>query len=106
MQIQNLAAGITDWNRVPLQHEPGQSGTASARTREFGGIKLRLVDYSPGYQADHWCDKGHIVHVIEGSLVIAHRDGRRFTLTPGLTYHVPIRKIRIAFLAPAEREFL
>jgi hypothetical protein len=54
-----------------------------------GRICVRLVEYGAGYRADHWCAKGHIVHVIAGDLVIEHRDGRRFALGPGMSWHAP-----------------
>jgi hypothetical protein len=88
MRLPPLPTGITDWSKLPPTAEPGASGSATMRTRDFGGIKLRLIDYSAGYRAGDWCDKAHIVYVIEGSLVVTHRDGRRFELTPGLAYHV------------------
>jgi hypothetical protein len=67
---------------------PGATGTATARTRRFGDTQLRLVDYSAGYLADHWCDKGHVLLVVAGSLVIEHQDGRRYDLTAGMSWHV------------------
>ena len=66
----------------------GVSGKAIWRTREFGGIRVRMVEYSPGYLADHWCEKGHILLCLEGTLHTQLRDGRRFTLTPGMSYQV------------------
>jgi len=47
-----------------------------------------LVEYSPGYLADHWCSKGHILFCLEGELHTALADGREFTLTPGMSYQV------------------
>jgi hypothetical protein len=88
MKLENLPLGITDWSRVPASVQPGESGTATARTRQLGDIQVRVVDYSGDYVADHWCRKGHIVFVVAGGLVIEHQDGRRYTLTPGMSYHV------------------
>jgi quercetin dioxygenase-like cupin family protein len=47
-----------------------------------------MVEYSPGYLADHWCSKGHILLCLEGKLEIELEDGRRFTLTAGMSYQV------------------
>jgi len=88
MKLQSLTAGVTDWSRIPRQTQPGESGTASARTHLLGEIQIRLVEYSAGYLADHWCSKGHIVFVVAGELVIEHRDGQRHMLRPGMSYHV------------------
>jgi len=58
------------------------------RTQHFGNIRVRMVEYSPGYLADHWCSKGHILLLLEGQLETELEDGRTFTLTPGMSYQV------------------
>ena len=63
-------------------------GVATWRTQQFGDIRVRVVDYSPGYTADHWCAKGHILYCLDGELVTDLEDGRSFTLTPGMSYQV------------------
>ena len=79
---------VIDWREVaPTQH-PGDAGVATWRTRMFGELRVRLVEYSPGYAADHWCSKGHVIHCLEGGLDIAIADGRRLRLEAGQTYHV------------------
>ncbi|WP_245895843.1 DHCW motif cupin fold protein [Deinococcus irradiatisoli] len=80
--------GVTDWASVPVTEHPGVSGTALWRTRHFGELRVRQVEYTPGYLADHWCSKGHILLVLEGELITELADGRVFTLTPGLSYQV------------------
>lgn len=47
-----------------------------------------MVEYSPGYLADHWCDRGHVLLVLEGELDTELKDGRVFTLKPGTSYQV------------------
>ena len=74
---------------MPAVGHAGETGSATARSRDVGGVQLRIVQYGAGYRADHWCAKGHIVHVIAGDLVIEHRDGRRFALGPGMSWHAP-----------------
>jgi hypothetical protein len=88
LKLENLPTGITDWSQVPVAVASGASGSATMRTREFGPIRLRLVDYSAGYIADHWCAKGHIIFVVAGRLMIEHEDGERHVLTAGMSYHV------------------
>ena len=58
------------------------------RTRQFGDIRVRMVEYTPGYVADHWCLKGHILYCLEGELRTELQDGRTFTLRPGMSYQV------------------
>lgn len=88
MQISDIPFGTTDWASVPETVHPGERGTARWRTREFGDIRVRIVEYSPGYLADHWCSKGHILYVLDGVLHTELADGRRVTLTPGTSYQV------------------
>ncbi len=59
------------------------------RTRQLGEIQLRLVEYSAGYLADHWCHKGHIVFVVAGEIAIEHQRGPTYALTTGMSYHAP-----------------
>ncbi len=88
MQMSNIPFGTTDWSGVePVEHA-GETGVARWRTQQFGGIRVRMVEYSPGYAADHWCTKGHILLCLEGELQTELEDGRRFALTPGMSYQV------------------
>ncbi len=88
MQITNLPFGTTDWSAIaPTEHQ-GDTGLAYWRTRQFGSIRVRMVEYSPGYLADHWCIKGHILLCIKGELHTELKDGRKFVLKPGMSYQV------------------
>ncbi|HEX9465636.1 MAG TPA: DHCW motif cupin fold protein [Alphaproteobacteria bacterium] len=88
MEIPKLPFTVTDWSKVAPTVHPGETGTATWRTFNIGDVRVRMVEYSPGYLADHWCDRGHILFVIEGELVTELKDGRKFTLTPGTSYEV------------------
>jgi hypothetical protein len=88
MQLTDVAFGTTDWQDVERTEHPGVTGTASWRTRHVGELRVRMVDYSPGYLADHWCTKGHVLLCLEGELDTELADGRRFRLTPGTSYQV------------------
>lgn len=88
MNITGIPFGVTEWSAIePVEHA-GISGKALWRTREFGGMRVRMVEYTPGYLADHWCSKGHIVLVLEGEFESELADGRKFRLTPGMSYQV------------------
>ena len=78
MEMSGIPFGTTDWNKVERTEHDGTTGTAYWRTREFGGIRVRVVEYSPGYMADHWCRKGHILFCIAGQLDTELQDGRTF----------------------------
>ncbi len=88
MQMTGIPFGVTDWSQVERTEHKGERGTAWWRTRQFGDIRVRMVEYSPDYLADHWCSKGHILLCVAGELVTELEDGRRLTLTPGMSYQV------------------
>lgn len=88
MKMADIPFGTTDWDAVPTTRHEGDTGFATWRTRQFGDLRVRMVEYSPGYKADHWCSKGHILLVLEGELVTELADGRLFTLKPGTSYQV------------------
>jgi quercetin dioxygenase-like cupin family protein len=88
MEMSGIPFGTTDWSTVPPTEHKGERGKAIWRTREFGGIRVRMVEYTPGYLADHWCEKGHIILCVDGELTTELKDGRTFTLTPGTSYQV------------------
>lgn len=88
MQMTGIPFGITDWKEIETTEHKGDRGVALWRTRQFGDIRVRQVEYSPGYIADHWCAKGHILFCLEGELLTELEDGRQFTLTPGMSYQV------------------
>ena len=88
MHIPPLPFTVTQWSAVEPVEYPGETGTATWRTMNIGDIRVRFVEYSAGYLADHWCDRGHIRYVLEGELISELRDGRRFTLSAGMSYQV------------------
>lgn len=88
MQMNSIPFGTTDWAGVERTEHQGETGTAYWRTRQFGDIRVRMVEYTPGYLADHWCSKGHILFCVEGELSTELKDGRVFVLTPGMSYQV------------------
>lgn len=88
MNINALPFCTTNWAEVsPTEHQ-GDRGVARWHTRQFGDLRVRMVEYSPGYLADHWCSKGHVLLCLEGELHTELQDGRVFTLTPGMSYQV------------------
>jgi hypothetical protein len=88
MLISNIPFGLTDWSAVASVEHPGERGVAVWRTQKFGALRVRMVDYSAGYLADHWCEKGHILLCLDGVLDTELKDGRIFRLTPGVSYQV------------------
>ena len=88
MRMSGIPFGTTDWTSVEATTHNGDTGVATWRTKQFGDIRVRLVDYSLGYTADHWCEKGHILFCVDGQLDTELADGRTFTLKPGMSYQV------------------
>jgi very-short-patch-repair endonuclease len=66
MQISDIPFGTTDWSQIQRTEHKGETGSAYWRTQHFGSIRVRMVEYTPGYLADHWCSKGHIILCIDG----------------------------------------
>jgi quercetin dioxygenase-like cupin family protein len=77
-----------DWSTIPKTEHQGETGVAYWQTLQFPGLRLRIVEYSAGYIADHWCQKGHIVHCLEGALSTEQENGETFVLQAGMTYIV------------------
>lgn len=88
MQMHNIPFCTTDWQRIEKTEHKGEQGMAYWRTRKFGEIRVRMVDYTAGYLADHWCIKGHVLLCLEGELHTELEDGRTFVLKPGMSYQV------------------
>lgn len=78
----------TDWSKVARREHVGERGIAQWRTLQWGDLRIRYVEYSAGYQANHWCTKGHILFCVEGELTTELKDGRVFVLKPGMSYQV------------------
>jgi quercetin dioxygenase-like cupin family protein len=88
VQMSGILFGTTDWSQIERTEHKGESGIAYWRTQHFGSIRVRMVEYTPGYFADHWCVKGHVLLCIEGELNTELEDGRKFTLKAGMSYQV------------------
>src|SRR4030066_2395610 len=88
MQMADIPFGTTDWSSVERTEHKGETGVAYWRTQNFGGIRVRMVEYTPGYRADHWCVKGHVLLCLEGELHTELEDGREFVLKPRMSYQV------------------
>src|SRR6201996_965233 len=86
--MSDIPFGVTDWNQIESTEHPGERGNSYWRTQQFAGIRVRTVDYTPGYLADHWCAKGHILLCVSGELHTELEDGRTFVLQPGMSYQV------------------
>jgi hypothetical protein len=77
-----------DWSAVPRTEHKGDPGTSYWRTVQLPGLRIRIVEYSPDYVADHWCRKGHIVHCLEGEFVNEQENGEKTVMAKGMTYVV------------------
>ncbi len=88
MKIMNVPYCVTDWSTIPATEHEGETGMAYWHTVEAGNLRVRFVTYSPGYVADHWCSRGHVVLVLEGELTNERKDGTKSVLTAGMSYQV------------------
>jgi hypothetical protein len=87
---------LIDWSQVPETIHPGEQGEARWRTVQLGGLRLRRVAYSPGYRADHWCERGHVIWCASGCMTTRlaaggaeHelREGMSYVVSDGLSSH-------------------
>ena len=88
MRIESVPFGTTDWSRIAETEHPGETGTSFWRTVEQGNIRVRMVRYTPGYAADHWCSRGHVLLVLDGELLTELQDGTTHVLRAGQSYQV------------------
>jgi len=84
----NIAFQIMDWNKISTSQHEGETGIAYWKTVQFEGLRIRMLEYSKNYKADHWCEKGHIIYCIEGEMDTELADGRVMKLSKGMSYHV------------------
>ena len=88
MSSENILFQTVDWDQIPKEEHPGATGFATWQTLRFEGLRIRIVNYSKGYIADHWCQKGHIVHCLEGEFTSEMESGEQFHLRAGMSYVV------------------
>src|ERR1035437_6507775 len=88
MNDKNIPFQTIDWELIPKTEHKGESGTAYWQTIQLHGLRIRIVEYSRGYMADHWCQKGHIVHCLEGEFISELKNGEAQKFTQGMTYVV------------------
>ena len=88
MNPNNIPFQITNWEKIPKQEHKGDTGLAYWQTLQLGELRIRMVEYSKNYLADHWCQKGHIIYCIEGEMTSELSDGTEHHMTAGMTYQV------------------
>lgn len=86
MRIADFPFAAIDWAKLPGEDHAGITGTATWRTIMVGEMRVRMVEYSPGYFADHWCARGHVLLIVEGEMIAELKDGREHRLTKGMGY--------------------
>ena len=88
MNIKDVPFSVVDWDNVIPEEHSGESGKAFWKIFKQGNIRVRMVEYTPGYFADHWCKKGHVILVMEGEMTTELNDGRKFVTKAGCSYQV------------------
>ncbi len=86
--MSNIPFTTIDWTVIEKVEHKGEIGSAYWQTIQYPGLRIRLVEYTPGYKADHWCRAGHIVYCLDGEMTAELSDGRSFTLSKGMSYQV------------------
>ena len=88
MIIKDIPFQTIDWSTLPSERHDGETGYAYWKTLQYKDIRVRVVEYSPEYKADHWCFKGHILYCLSGDLTTQLQDGRSIEIRQGMSYHV------------------
>lgn len=88
MVIKNIPFQTVNWSELTGERHTGETGYAIWKTQQCGNVRVRVVEYSPNYKADHWCAKGHILFCLEGEMTTVLKDGRTFQLQKGMSYQV------------------
>ena len=88
MKMDNFPFEVIDWQTIGQEEHKGETGFALWKTCNFGEIRVRMVEYSAGYRADHWCKKGHILLILDGELTTETKDGKVTVLKTGMSYQV------------------
>ena len=91
MNPNNITFQSTDWDKITAVEHKGETGAAYWKTLQLGRVRIRMVEYSKNYLADHWCEKGHIIYCIEGEMNTELSDGRVVRLSKGMSYQVSDR---------------
>ena len=86
--MSNIPFQHIDWTNIPKEEHPGTTGTSFWQTIILNGLRVRVVEYSPDYMADHWCQKGHVVYCLKGSFVSEEENGTSIELNTGMSYIV------------------
>jgi hypothetical protein len=86
--MSNISFQTIDWNAIAKIEPKGETGTSFWQTLQYPCLRIRVVEYSAGYLADHWCQKGHILYCLEGNFISELESGESFTLNAGMMYVV------------------
>ena len=88
MNIPSFSFQSHNWSSIPKEEHKGETGIAYWQIQMVNDIRVRMVEYSAGYKADHWCNKGHIIFCIDVEMDTELEDGRIMKLTKDMTYFV------------------
>lgn len=86
MKIKNIPFTVTEWEKIPADEYPGETGTSFWRLFQSGDLRVRIVEYSPDFKSDHFCPRGHVLLVLDGEFFIRLKDGKEFRLIPGMSF--------------------
>ena len=85
MELKDIPFQTIQWESIPREELKGETGMAYRQTIQFPGLRIRIVEYSKNYKADQWCQKGHVVHCLEGELTSEMQiNGNVFRLSKGI----------------------
>ena len=86
MKIIDCGSLSTDWSSLVSESVEGLSGNSRSKSIKYGNIRMRTMEYSPGFEADHWCPRGHIIFVLEGEITIKLKDETEQKISKGMSF--------------------
>ncbi len=86
--MMNILFQTIDRTSVEKSEHKGETGTAYLQTVQSERLRIRILEYSDRYSADHWCQKGDIVHCLESEFMSELSTCEKIKLTQGETYVV------------------
>ncbi len=86
MDILNIENVAINWEEIQSEKIEGESGFVISKTKEIGAMRIRHQTFSENFKADSWCEKGHILLVLNGVLIIEFKDGSSVDVTKGNSY--------------------
>jgi len=107
MRLSDIPFKTTDWSKIEPTEHKGERGLVYWRTQQFGSVRVRMLECTPGYVSDHWVTKGTSSFALKVNYALSYKmvaylpshQGRaiKWQTMKNLTVHTP-RLVRSCLL--------